>query len=188
MLDGQANKLNIVNDLPTDNKGIVDSMDWEMKELAKQQQEDEERVLDFSDQELEKSREEIQKKAEPAYKFANELITAIDLDKNPDFSRKREEKYQEIKNDPKHSWESDLWKRTSAFALVWNETKKNWEIISDDEITDDTVDKAVRYMMALWDATEAAEKIAVFNSQISMYEGVVSGSSMEQRESAIAVA
>ena len=40
-------------------------------------------------------------------------------------------------------------------------------------------------MMALWDATNAAEQLAVFKSQRSMYENVVNSSTMQQRESAI---
>ena len=184
MLGVETNNLKIVNDLPNDSKEITDSTDESAKEMKDQKQE-EEKVIDFSRQELDSSMKEIQEKAEPAYKYANDLISAIDWDKNPDFIKKREEKYEEIKNDPKHSWESDLWKRTTAFALTWNSVKDSWELISDDEYTDDTVDKAVRYMMALWDATNAAEQLAVFKSQRSMYENVVNSSTMQQRESAI---
>lgn len=185
MLGVETNNLKIVNDLPTDSKEITDSVDGSTKEMADQKQE-EEKVIDFSRQELDSSMKEIQKKAEPAYKYANDLISAIDLDKNPDFAKKWEENYEKIKKDPKHSWESDLWKRTTAFAITWNSIKEEtWEIISDDEYTDDTVDKAVRYMMALWDATNAAEQLAVFKSQRSMYENVVNSSTMQQRESAI---
>ena len=176
----EGRNLGRLNDVPTDNEEITDSMDWELKEAANKAQEDEERVIDFSKQELDKSIKEIQKKAEPAYKYANDLIEAIDWGKNPDFIEKWEQNYKEIQKDPKHNGESDLWKRTTAFALTWNSIKgKTWEIISDDEYTDDTIDKAVRYMMALWDATNAAEQLAIFRSQRYMYENVA-------RENAVA--
>ena len=169
----EAKNLEVVNDRPTDSKEITDSMDWELKEAANQAQEDEQRVIDFSQQELEESRREIQEKAEPAYKYAHDLIDAIDFGKNPNFIERRKQKYEEVKRDPRHNWQTDLWKRTTACALAWNSIKEEtWEIISDDEYTDDTVDKAVRYMMALWDATNAAEQLAVFRSQKAMYENV----------------
>ena len=193
MLDAENKQFKIVNNLPTYNSNEItdENVDQKQEGAADQKQEEvayqeqEEKVLDFSKQEL----EEIQEKAEPAYRYANALIDAIDLDKNPDFVKLWEDKYEEIKGDPKHNWESDLWKRTTAFALAWNSIKaKTWEIITDDECTDDIVDKAVRYMMALWDATVAAEKLGGFKSQRSMYEDVARNLSTEQFESSVSVA
>ena len=162
-----------------------DTVNNESLDFILNKSEEEQRLVDFSEQELKKSREEILKAAEPAYRYAEDLISAIDLDKYPNFPDEREKNYEKIKIDPQHSWESDLWKRISAFAITWNSIKeKSWEITSDDEYTDDTIDKAVCYLMALWDATDAARRLAKFKSQRGIYENVVRN--MEQHESSVA--